>query len=126
MAIVDKRRSGAEKTRQANLIGGPIEGKVALIFDDMISTAGSICGAAEMVKQAGAREIYLAATHGIFCGNAIERIENSPVAGVVVTDTVPLPPERALPTIKVLSIAPLLGEAIKRIHRNESVSRLFD
>jgi len=126
LAIVDKRRSGAEKTRQANLIGGPIEGKVALIFDDMISTASSICGAAEMVKEAGAREIYLAATHGIFCGDAIERIENSPVAGVVVTDTIPLPPERALPTIKVLSIAPLLGEAIKRIHRNESVSRLFD
>ena len=126
LAIVDKRRSGAEKTKQANLIGGPIEGKVALIFDDMISTASSICGAAEMVKEAGAREIYLAATHGIFCGDAIERIENSPVAGVVVTDTIPLPPERALPTIKVLSIAPLLGEAIKRIHRNESVSRLFD
>ncbi len=125
LAIVDKRRSGAEKTNQANLIGGPVEGRTALLFDDMISTAGSICGAAKMVKEAGAAKIYLAATHGILCGNAIENIEKAPIEGLVITDTVPLPPQRASAKITVLSIAPLLGEAIKRIHRNESVSFLF-
>jgi ribose-phosphate pyrophosphokinase len=126
LAIVDKRRTSADKTRQANLIGGPIDGKVALIFDDMISTAESICGAAEMVRRAGAREIHLAATHGIFCADAFERIAAAPIQSVVVTDTIPIPPDRVAPKIKTLSVAPLLGEAIKRIHRNESVSRLFD
>ena len=124
LAIVDKRRTG-DRTKQANLIGGPIEGKVALIFDDMISTAGSICGAAHIVKEAGAREIYLGATHGVFCGEAIERIENAPIEGLIITDTIPLQATQQLPKIKVLSVAPLLGEAVKRIHRNESVSRLF-
>jgi ribose-phosphate pyrophosphokinase len=125
LAIVDKRRSGGN-TRQANLIGGSIDGKTALIFDDMISTAGSICGAAHMVKEAGAARIFLAATHGVLCGEAISRIREAPVEQVVFTDSIPLTPDRKLPNIKVLSVAPLLGEAIKRIHRNESVSRLFD
>ncbi len=126
LAIVDKRRTGGASTRQANLIGAPIEGKVALIFDDMISTGSSICGAAEMVAKGGAREIYLAATHGILCGNATERLSRAPVKQIVITDTIPLTPERRLPNIHVLSVAPLLGEAVKRIHRNESVSRLFN
>ncbi len=125
LAIVDKRRTGGD-TRQANLIGGPIEGKTALIFDDMITTAGSICGAADKVKEAGARQIYLAATHGVFCGPAIERIKAAPIEGIIITDTIPLAEDQKLPKIKVLSVAPLLGEAVKRIHRNESVSRLFD
>ena len=125
-AIVDKRRSSAEKTEQANLIGGPIDGKIAILFDDMISTAGSICGAAEMVARAGAKEIHLAATHGIFSGDAIKRIEDSPVKSVVVTDTVPLSPEKQSSKIKVLPISSLLGEAIKRIHHDESVSYLFN
>ncbi len=125
-AIVDKRRSSAEKTEQANLIGGPIDGKVALLFDDMISTAGSICGAADMVAKAGASKIYLAATHGIFCGNAIQRIEASSVEKVLVTDTVPLNSDNSSPKVKVLSVASLLGEAVKRIHHNESVSFLFN
>jgi len=126
LAIVDKRRTSGNDTEQANLIGGPVEGKTALIFDDMITTAGSICGAAEIVKRAGASRIFLAATHGVLCRSAIQRIKDSLVDGVVITDTIPLTEERSLPQIKVLSIAPLLGEAIKRIHRNESVSRLFD
>ncbi len=125
LAIVDKRRIGGT-TKQANLIGAPIEGKVALIFDDMISTGSSITGAAAMVADAGAREIYLAATHGILCGPAPERLLRSPAREVVITDTIPLTPERAIPKIKVLSVASLLGEAVKRIHRNESVSRLFN
>jgi ribose-phosphate pyrophosphokinase len=77
------------------------------------------------MHQAGAREIYLAATHGLFCGNAIDQINNAPIKEVVITDTIPLSKERQSSKVTVLSIAPLLGEAIKRIHRNESVSRLF-
>jgi ribose-phosphate pyrophosphokinase len=125
LAIVDKRRSSAEKTRQENIIGASVEGKICLMFDDMISTAGSICGAAIKVAEAGAKEIYVAATHGVLCGNAIANIEAAPIKKLVITDSIPLSPERKLPKINVLSVAPLLGEAIKRIHRNESVSRLF-
>ncbi|MCE9604445.1 MAG: ribose-phosphate pyrophosphokinase [Planctomycetia bacterium] len=125
LAIVDKRRSSAEKTKQENILGAPIEGKICLMFDDMISTAGSICGAAEKVAEAGAREIYVATTHGILCGNAIANLQQAPIKKVILTDTIPLLPERKLPKMTILSVAPLLGEAIKRIHRNESVSRLF-
>ena len=126
LAIVDKRRASATETRQANLIGGSLEGKTALLFDDMISTAGSICGAAEVCKRAGAREVYVAATHGVFCGPAIERLSKAPVKEIVVTDSLPLSSEKQLPNIRTVSIAPMLGEAIRRIHRNESVSVLFD
>jgi ribose-phosphate pyrophosphokinase len=125
LAIVDKRRSSAEKTRQENIIGASVEGKIALMFDDMISTAGSICGAAKKVHEAGAREVHVAATHGVLCGKAIENIEMAPIKSVVITDTIPLAPEKKLPKIQVLTVAHLLGEAIKRIHRNESVSKLF-
>lgn len=125
LAIIDKRRSSAEKTRQAHVIGSQIDGKVALIFDDMISTGSSICGAAEVMHQAGARKIYLAATHALLVGGAVERLKKAPIDGLLVTDTLPLPADRAIPNLTVLSVAPLLGEAIKRIHRNESVSRLF-
>jgi ribose-phosphate pyrophosphokinase len=124
LAIVDKRRSGGH-TRQANLIGAPIEGKIALIFDDMISTGSSIAGAADMVARAGAREVWLAATHGVLCGPAVERLAKCPAKGVVITDTIPLTADRQLCKIQVRTVAPLLGEAVKRIHFNESVSRLF-
>jgi ribose-phosphate pyrophosphokinase len=126
LAIVDKRRSSAETTRQENILGAPVAGKVCLMFDDMISTAGSLCGAADRLKLAGATEIYAAATHGVLCGPAIERIAASPITKVVITDTIPLPNEKAIEKLTVRTVAPLLGEAIKRIHRNESVSRLFD
>jgi ribose-phosphate pyrophosphokinase len=125
LAIVDKRRSSAEKTRQENIIGASVEGKIALMFDDMISTAGSICGAAKKVHEAGAREVHVAATHGVLCGKATENIEKAPIKSMVITDTIPLSPEKKLPKIQVLTVSHLLGEAIKRIHRNESVSRLF-
>ena len=96
------------------------------MFDDMISTAGSICGAAQVIHDRGARQIHVAATHGVLCGPAIERLSKSPIFEVIITDTIPLRKEQMIPKINVLSVAPLLGEAIKRIHRNESVSRLFD
>jgi ribose-phosphate pyrophosphokinase len=125
LAIVDKRRSSAEITRQENIIGAPVKGKVAIMFDDMISTAGSVCGAAKVLHERGAKEIFVGVTHGVLCGPAIERLKASPIREVIITDSIPLRPEQSLPKIRVLSVAPLLGEAIKRIHRNESVSRLF-
>ena len=126
IAIIDKRRMSAETTVQANIIGGKLDGKIALMFDDMISTAGSICGAAQLVRDHGAREIHVAATHGIFAGKAIERLAAAPIDSIVVTDTVPLAPENHLDKIKVLSVAGLLGEAIKRIHQHESISAVFE
>lgn len=125
LAIVDKRRSNALETRQNTIIGGPVEGKIALMFDDMISTAGSICGAARLVHEAGAREIHIACTHGVLCGPAIERIREAPVDSIVVTDTIPVPADKQLPNLVQLSIAPLLAEAIKRIHHDQSISELF-
>ena len=102
-----------------------MEGKTAILFDDMISTAGSICGAAQMVKDAGAAKIYISSTHGLFCGAAVEKLNAAPIEEVVVTDTVPLDPARTPARVRVLSVAELLGEAIRRIHFNESVSCLF-
>ncbi|MEM9352933.1 MAG: ribose-phosphate pyrophosphokinase [Planctomycetota bacterium] len=125
VAIVDKRRTSAEKTIQANVIGGPVDGKIVLMFDDMISTAGSICGAAKVLHERGAREIHVAVTHAVLCGPAVERLQSAGLASLVCTDSIQLTPEQTLPQTEVLSVAPLLGEAIKRIHRNESVSRLF-
>jgi ribose-phosphate pyrophosphokinase len=103
-----------------------LEGKVAVIFDDMISTAGSVIGAAKTARDNGAREVYACATHAVLCGPAIERLANAPIKEVILTDSIPLPPEKQLPKIRVLSVAPLLADAIKRIHLNESVSKLFE
>ncbi|MCU0958934.1 MAG: ribose-phosphate pyrophosphokinase [Pirellulaceae bacterium] len=125
LAIVDKRRASALKTHQENIIGGPVDGRVALMFDDMISTAGSICGAAHLVHAAGAREIHVAATHAVLCGPAIRNIQASPITSVVVTDSIPLRADQAIPRISVLTVAPLLAEAMKRIHHDQSVSALF-
>ena len=125
LAIIDKRRLSAEKVSQENIIGSSLEGKVAVMFDDMISTAGSICGAAELVKKKGAREIHVAATHGVFAGEAIKRLREAPIDSIVITDSVPITADRMLPNMKVLSVAPMLGRAISRIHQHESISEMF-
>lgn len=125
LAIIDKRRTSADTTVQAHILGGQVEGKVALMFDDMISTAGSICGAAKVLHEHGVKEIHVATTHAVLCGPAIERLQSANLASLVCTDSIPLRDDQLLPQTQVLSIARLLGEAIKRIHRNESVSRLF-
>ncbi|MFN5466556.1 MAG: ribose-phosphate diphosphokinase [Pirellulaceae bacterium] len=125
LAIVDKRRDNAMETRQKNIIGGPIEGKICLMFDDMISTAGSICGAATLVHEAGAKQIHVAATHGVLCGPAIQRLKDAPIDTVVITNSIPLTPDKIIPKMTVLSVAPLLAEAIKRIHHNKSISQMF-
>jgi ribose-phosphate pyrophosphokinase len=126
LAIVDKRRSSAMNTQQANLIGGPIRGKTALLFDDMISTGGSIAGAVSVVKEQGAGDVYVGATHAVLCGPAASRLRESPIREIVMTNSLPVPPDQKLPNMRFVSVAPLLGEAIRRIHRNESVSYLFD
>jgi ribose-phosphate pyrophosphokinase len=126
VAIVDKRRSSATEVKQANLIGPPLEGKVAVIFDDMITTAGSVVGAANVARIHGAGDIYACATHAVLCGQAVERLRDSPLRQIIVTDSIPLPPEKQLPRIKVLSVARLLADAISHIHCNESVSKLFE
>jgi ribose-phosphate pyrophosphokinase len=125
IAIIDKRRISAEQVSQENIIGGPIEGKIALMFDDMISTAGSICGAAALVKKKGAKEIHVAASHGVFAGSAIEKLKKAPIDSIVVTDSIPISPEKMLPNMKVLSVAPILAEAVKRIHFHKSISEIF-
>lgn len=125
VAIVDKRRTSSDTTVQENVIGGPVDGKVVLMFDDMISTGGSISGAAKILHAKGAKEIHVAATHAVLCGPAVERLSNANLKSIVCTDSIPLKPDQILPQMKILSVAPLLGEAIKRIHRNESISRLF-
>lgn len=125
VAIIDKRRTSAETIVSENVIGGPVEGKIALIFDDMISTAGSIAGAARVLHERGVKEIHVGVTHAVLCGPAIERLQQAELASFVCTDSIPLRPEQILPQFQVLPAAPLLGEAIKRIHRNESVSKLF-
>ena len=95
------------------------------MFDDMISTAGSIRGAAQVLHEHGVREIHVGTSHAVLCGPAVERLKEANLASLVCTNSIPLTEEQRLPQTKVLDIAPLLGEAIKRIHRNESVSKLF-
>lgn len=127
LAIVDKRRASALETKQENIIGGPVEGRICLMFDDMISTAGSICGAAKLVHAAGAKEIHVAATHGLLVGPAMENLQKAPLTSLVITDSIPLSAEKLamFPKIKILSVAPLLAEAIKRIHHDQSISEMF-
>ena len=126
MALIDKRRAGnVDKAVAANIIGD-VKGKTALIFDDEVSTAGTMVEAAKILKEHGAKEIYAACTHGILCGPAIERIKNSDIKELVITNTVPLTKEKENPKIKVLSIAPLFAEAIKRINEAKPLGQLFE
>jgi len=125
LAIVEKRRLGNEdKTELMNIIG-EVDGKTAVIIDDEIDTAGSLMEAVAALVAEGAREVYSCATHGVFSGDALERIQASPLTEVIVTDTIPLPDGIDRSRLTVLSVAPLFGEAIKRIHRGESVGALF-
>ncbi|MEM6328651.1 MAG: ribose-phosphate pyrophosphokinase [Planctomycetota bacterium] len=125
VAIIDKRRMSATRTEQANILGGPVEGMVALMFDDMISTAGSIRGAARVLHDHGVREIHVAATHAVLCGNAVQNLREAELTSLVCTNSIPQRGDQLLEQTRVLSVAPILGRAIAAIHRNESVSRLF-
>jgi ribose-phosphate pyrophosphokinase len=126
LAIIEKRRMGnVDKSETLNVIG-EVGGKTAIIFDDEIDTGGSLVNAVNVVKENGAKEVYFCCTHPLFSGSAVSRISSSPVKEVVVTDTVPVPPEKRIAKIKVLSMAPLLGEAIHRIHTGLSVGAMFE
>lgn len=126
LAIVDKRRPAPNVSEVMAIIGEEeIRGKNVLIFDDMIDTAGTICNASSALRERGAQEIYALATHGVLSGPAMERLEKSPIAKVIITDTI-CQTQRGLPDkIKVLPVAPLIAQAIERIHNHKSVSDLF-
>ena len=124
LAIVDKRRINATDTEVMNVIG-EVTDKDVIIVDDMVATGGSLKEAVLILKKKGARDIYAAISHPVLSGAAIERIKSIPLKQLIVSDTILIPPEKRLENIKILSIANLLGEAIKRIHQEESVSSLF-
>jgi ribose-phosphate pyrophosphokinase len=124
LAIVDKRRDSTGNTSVEHMIG-EVDGSDVIIVDDMIATAGSITNAVKTVKEFGANKVYMCATHPVLCGSAMEKIEKADVESVVVTDSIPLGDKKS-DKIKVVSIAPLLADAIRNTHNNESISRLFD
>ena len=125
LAIIDKRRPKANVCEVMNLIGD-VKGKNVIMLDDMIDTAGTITNAANALKEFGAKNIYACCTHAVLSGPAIERIENSAISELIVLDTIRLPKEKELDKIKVLTVAEMFGEAIKKIFSNESVSVLFN
>ena len=126
LAIMEKRRMGnVDQAETLNVIG-EVEGRVALTVDDEIDTAGSLANVVSALKEQGVKEVYACCTHPIFSGPAIQKIDACPVKEVVVTDTVPVKDEKRVDKITVLSIAPLLGEAIDRIHTGKSIGAMFE
>lgn len=125
LAVIDKRRPKHNEAVVANLIGD-VKGKNVVIMDDMIDTAGTITAATKILPQFGAKDIYIFATHSVFSGEASERLRDCPAKEVIVTDSIMIPEEKKFDKLKILSIAELLGEAIKRIYKGDSVSDLFD
>ena len=126
LAVVDKRRVGPEET-EVGFVIGEVEGKNAIIIDDLIATGGSILQAAKVLKEKGAKDIYVGATHPVLCGAAVEKLDSPLIKEITVTDTIPLSEQAKNlgAKIKVLSVANLIGEAIKRIHTNRSISSMF-
>ena len=125
LAIVEKRRISNEQRAEAVNIIGEVKGRNALIVDDEVDTGSTLVATMDLLQQQGTTDIYACCTHPVLSGPAVERIEQSPMRELVVTDTIPLPVEKRLPKITVLSLAPLLGEAIQRIHTGQSVGELF-
>ena len=126
LAIVDKRRPVANEAEVIHIVG-EVRGKQVLVIDDMIDTGGTLLAAVDILLKNGADTIYAACTHPVFSGNALKKLKMSPIKEIIVTDTIYLNlKEEDREKIKILSVAPLLGEAIKRIHQNRSVSSLFD
>jgi ribose-phosphate pyrophosphokinase len=125
LAIIDKRRPQANQAQVMNIIGA-VENKTCIIVDDMVDTAGTLCKAADALKDHGARGVYAYCTHAVLSGKAIENVENSTMDELVVTDTIPLSEEAAACTrIRQVSVAGLLAETIRRVHAEESVSSLY-
>ena len=126
IALIDKRRDGNDDRAIAGHIIGDVEGKICIIFDDEIDTGGSMIEAIRTLKENEAGDVYAACTHGVLSGDAIERLKEAPLRELVITNTIPLPPEKQIDKIKVLDIAPLFGKAIARIHTGEAVGELFE
>lgn len=126
IALIDKRRDGNNDKAIATTVIGDIKGKNALIFDDEVDTAGSIMETVRIIKKAGAKDVYVGCTHGVLSGPAIERIKESDLKELVMTNTIPLPPEKQIDKIVVVSMSKLFGEAIKRINEATSIGELFE
>ncbi|MDY6952124.1 MAG: ribose-phosphate pyrophosphokinase [Thermodesulfobacteriota bacterium] len=125
MAIIDKRRVGDTEVRQG-LVVGDVEGRDAIIFDDEISTGGTLVATAHTLTKAGVKRMIMGATHAVLCGNAMANIVSSEVEKIIVTNTVHMEEEKGLAQISTISVAPLMAEAIKRIHTGESIGALFE
>jgi len=125
IAIIDKRRPQANVSEIMNIIGD-VEGKRCILVDDMIDTAGTICNAANALRDLGATAVYACCTHGVLSGPAFDRLNSSAIEELVMLNTVDLPPEADIDKIKALSVAPLFAEAIQRIHDDEPISKLFE
>ncbi|HBY93946.1 MAG: ribose-phosphate pyrophosphokinase [Ardenticatenaceae bacterium] len=126
LAIVEKRRVGNDPTARALQLIGEVRDRTAIVFDDEVDTAGTITSAIHFLKEVGAHDVYAVATHAILSPPAVERLSQAPLTELIVTNTVPIPPEKRLPNMTILSIAPLLGEVIRRIHFGISVGALFN
>ncbi|MEZ6183610.1 MAG: ribose-phosphate pyrophosphokinase [Planctomycetota bacterium] len=122
LAVVEKRRTSGEDV-EVGFVIGDVQNKNVVIIDDMISTGGSVSKAAQLLKDKGAKAVYVMATHAVFCGRAVEKLRDAPFEEIIVTDTIPVTAN--IERLKVLSVAELLGEAVHRIHTNKSVSTLF-
>ena len=125
LAFVEKRRTNDHGDSEALTLVGEVKGKTAIIVDDEVDTGGSIANAVKVVHEHGAREIYLSFTHAVFSGRAVDRLRDLPVKEIVTTNTIPIPPEKRLPNLTVLSIAPLLAGVIWRVHTGQSVGEMF-
>lgn len=126
LAIVDKRRDRPNHVSEVVHVIGKVYRKTAILVDDIVDTAGTLVMAAEALVKRGVREVYACCTHGVLSGPALERISEGPIQELVVTNTVPVPPEKRIDKVTVLSVAGILAEAIRRIHENRSVSALFE
>jgi ribose-phosphate pyrophosphokinase len=125
LAIIDKRRPDANVAEVMNIIGD-IQGKTAILIDDMIDTAGTITLGAQALMDRGAKEVYACCIHPVLSGDGVDKLKHSPIKEVIVTNTIALPPEKRIDKISVLSVAELMAEAVMRVHTHRSISQLFD
>jgi ribose-phosphate pyrophosphokinase len=126
MAFVEKRRTGNDANAEALTVIGDVVGKTVIVVDDEVDTAGSVAGAIKILKESGAGDIYLCFTHAVLSPPAVDRLRELPIKEIVTTNSIPIPAEKVLPNLTVLSVAPLLGEVVRRIHEGSSVGQMFN
>jgi ribose-phosphate pyrophosphokinase len=126
MAFVEKRRTGNDANAEALTVIGDVAGKTVIVVDDEVDTAGSVAGAIKILKESGAGDIYLCFTHAVLSPPAVDRLRELPIKEIVTTNSIPIPAEKILPNMTVLSVAPLLGEVMRRIHEGSSVGQMFN